>query len=103
MRKEGLANLTLTGHIENKRSGGRQLVVYSMRLCEWITEKEVVESHESSWHINEEWKAEQEQTRCVKAQSYLQQQKKLWRAMVAQDMTYKRICLTTEHETQKLI
>lgn len=38
IRKEGLANLTLIGHSEGKRSRGKEQVTYLMKLCEWMAE-----------------------------------------------------------------
>lgn len=38
MRKEGLENLTLTGHAESKRGRVKQQVNY-LSLCEWLLEQ----------------------------------------------------------------
>lgn len=36
MKKEGLVNLTLTGHIKSKWNRGKQEASYWMSLCEWM-------------------------------------------------------------------
>lgn len=38
MRKEGLVNIPLTGHITSKRSRGEQRVIYLTDLCESTVE-----------------------------------------------------------------
>lgn len=39
MRKEGLDNLTLTGHIKNKRDREKQRIVYQTNLCKYLVEQ----------------------------------------------------------------
>lgn len=41
MRTKGLENLTLTKHIEGRRSRGHQCATFIKNLCKWMIEKKV--------------------------------------------------------------
>lgn len=40
MRMEGLENVILTWHIEDKRNRERQRITYQASVCEWLVKRE---------------------------------------------------------------